>query len=45
MTKGFTDLIATTWKTQAAPETVASEYCGGMSIIRNHTAGESAANC
>ena len=38
-------LIATTWKMQAAPETVACEHCIWMSVIRNHVAGECAANC
>ena len=39
------DLIATTQKMQAAPETVAHEHCTRISIIRNHVAGQCAANC
>ena len=43
--KALSYLIATTWKMQAAPETVAREHCTRISVIRNHAAGECAANC
>ena len=43
--KTLSGLIATTWKMQAAPETVTREHCIWTSVIRNHVAGECAANC
>lgn len=43
--KTLSGLIATTWKMQAAPEAVTREHCIWTSVIRNHVAGECAANC
>ena len=43
--KDLFDLIATTWKIQAVPETVACEHCSRISINRNHATGKCAANC
>ena len=43
--KALSDLIATTWKMQAALEAVTREHCIRISIIRNHAARECAANC
>ena len=34
-----------TWKMQPAQETVAHQHCTRIAIIRNHAAGECAANC
>ena len=39
--KTLSDLTATTWKMQAAPEIIAREH----SIIRNHAVGKCADNC
>ena len=36
----LSDLIATTWKMQTAPETVVHEHCIRISIIHNHAARE-----
>ena len=43
--KALSSLIAKTWKMQASPETVVHEHCTQISTIRNHAAGECAANC